>query len=343
MENNEVLLRREGNIAHITLNRPRALNALTYEMCAAILGALRGWANDPAIRLCVIDAVPGRAFCAGGDIRAIADKSRRRDGSAEAFFTTEYSLNAAIRHFPKPYIAVIDGIAMGGGVGVSVHGSHRVVSENVVFAMPETAIGLFPDVGTSYVLPRLPGQIGMYLALTGGRINAADMLYAGLATHFVPAARIGGIAPRLMQGEDPETVLAGLTADPGPSFLAAHREAIDRAFSAPSVEAILAALEAEGEWGRETTAVLGSRSPLSLKLTFQQMRLGKTLEFDDCLRAEYRLMTQLLDSHDFHEGVRAAVIDKDQRPYWLPESLAEVSDAEASGYFELRNVTALSL
>ncbi|HXJ01008.1 MAG TPA: enoyl-CoA hydratase/isomerase family protein [Micropepsaceae bacterium] len=343
MESNEVLLRNEGGVGHITLNRPQALNALTREMCAAMLEQLRAWREDPAIRLSVIDAIPGRAFCAGGDIRAICEMGKRGDGSAAAFFTTEYRLNAAIRHFSKPYIALIDGIAMGGGVGVSIHGSHRVVSENALFAMPETAIGLFPDVGTTYVLPRLPGEIGMYLALTGGRIKPADMIYAGIATHFVPSARIGDIAPRLIQGEPPDPVLTGLTADPGPSALAANRAAIDRAFAKPSVEAVIDALGAEGVWGQETAALLGTRSPTSLKLTYRQMRLGKTLDFDSCLRSEYRLMTQLLENHDLYEGVRAALIDKDQRPYWRPATLDAVNDADISRYFELRNVTELSL
>ena len=343
MKSNEILFRNEGGIGHITLNRPQALNALTQEMCVSMLGALRAWADDSTVRLCGIDAVPGRAFCAGGDIRAICEMGRRRDGSAAAFFTTEYRLNAAIRHFPKPYIALIDGIAMGGGVGVSIHGSHRVVSEKVIFAMPETAIGLFPDVGTTYVLSRLPGEIGMYLALTGGRILAADMIYAGLATHFVPSARIGDIAPRLIQGDAPDALLAGLTSDPGPSALGKHRGSIDRAFAAPSVEAILEALANEGEWGRETAALLGTRSPTSLKLTFRQMHLAKTLDFDSCLRAEYRLMTQLLENHDLYEGVRAALIDKDQHPHWQPASLTAVKDDDVSRYFELRNVTELSL
>jgi len=300
MKSNEILFRNEGGIGHITLNRPQALNALTQEMCASMLGALRAWADDSKVRLCAIDAVPGRAFCAGGDIRAICEMGKRRDGSAAAFFTTEYRLNAAIRHFPKPYIALIDGIAMGGGVGVSIHGSHRVVSEKVIFAMPETAIGLFPDV-------------------------------------------VGDIAPRLIQGDAPDALLAGLTSDPGPSALGKHRGSIDRAFAAPSVEAILEALANEGEWGRETAALLGTRSPTSLKLTFRQMHLAKTLDFDSCLRAEYRLMTQLLENHDLYEGVRAALIDKDQHPHWQPASLTAVKDDDVSRYFELRNVTELSL
>jgi enoyl-CoA hydratase len=343
MKTKEILIRREGGVGHVTLNRPKALNALTVEMCATILGALQDWADDPAIRVCVIDAVPGRAFCAGGDIRAIYEMGRRQDASAQTFFTVEYRLNATVKHFPKPYIALIDGIVMGGGVGVSVHGSHRVVSERVTWAMPETAIGLFPDVGTSHVLSRLPGKIGLNLALTGGRINSADMIYAGLATHFVHSQKISQILPRLVQGEMLDAVLTDLACDAGPSFLAQHRAPIDRAFAAPSVEAILVALEAEGEWGKETAALLRMRSPTSLKLTLREIRQAETMDFNACLRMEYRLMTRLLETPDFYEGVRAALIDKDQSPRWRPPILEAVSDTDIARYFTEPDVTELSL
>jgi enoyl-CoA hydratase len=342
MDSNEILLRREGGLGHITLNRPQALNALTHEMCASMLETLRSWADDPEVRVCVIDAVPGRAFCAGGDIRAIYEMGQRRDGSAQAFFTTEYRLNMAVKHFPKPYIALIGGIVMGGGVGVSIHGSHRVVSENALFAMPETAIGLFPDVGGTYALPRLPGEIGMYLALTGARLGPADMCYAGIATEFVPAAKLAQIPRRLVRGENLDRLLENLAGDPDPPPLAAHRAAIDRAFAAPSVEKIMEALKLEGEWGNETKALLATRSPTSLKLTFRAMREGLRLDFDSCMRMEYRLTMRALEGHDLYEGVRAAVIDKDQRPHWQPPSLEGVSDAEIARYFAGLDVTELS-
>jgi enoyl-CoA hydratase len=331
--NNDVILRREGALGHITLNRPSALNALTHEMCASMLNQLQDWARDAAILVVVIDAVPGRAFCAGGDIRAIYDLGKRHDGSAQAFFATEYRLNAAIKHFPKPYVALIDAIAMGGGVGVSVHGTHRVIGEDAIFAMPETAIGLYPDVGGSYFLPRLPGELGMYLALTGMRIGAADMLYAGIATHFVPAAQFAGIAPALARGESVDAILSRLAQDSGPAPLAGIRDAVDRAFAASSVQAILQALGREGEWGRETAALLGARSPTSLKLTFRAMREGKALDFDACMRMEYRITTRALEGHDLYEGVRAAVIDKDQKPRWQPASLEKVPEAAIAAYF----------
>ena len=324
---------REGPIRRITLNRPKALNALTHDMCAAMLAQLAAWANDPAVHAVVLDAAPGRAFCAGGDIRSIHDMGKRRDGGAQAFFATEYSLNTAVKHFPKPYISLIDGIVMGGGVGISIHGPYRVISENAVFAMPETAIGLFPDVGGTYALPRLSGKIGMYLALTGGRIGPSDMMYAGVATHFIRAEAYGAMADRLAAGEAPQSILDSLTANPGPAPLAEFRDSIDRAFAAPSVEAILDVLMVEGEWGQQTVAVLRRRSPTSLKLTFRAMREGRDLDFDSCMRMEYRLTMRALEGHDLYEGVRAAIIDKDQKPQWRPAAIEDVSDDAIDAYF----------
>ena len=333
MDKHDILLSREGALGHITLNRPKALNALTHEMCASILAQLHEWAREPALNAVVIDAVPGRAFCAGGDLRAIYETGRKNDGTAQAFFTTEYRMNAAVKHFPKPYVALIDGIAMGGGVGVSVHGSHRVVSENALFAMPETGIGLYPDVGGSYFLPRLPGELGMYLALTGARIGPADMVYAGIATHFIPSAKFAVIAPRLAHREAVDSVLESLKEGPGPAPLADHRAQIDRVFSAPSMEAVLERLGKEDAWGKETATLLAANSPTSLKLTFRQMREGRSLDFDSCMRMEYRLTNRALEGHDFYEGVRVTLFDKGKRPNWLPPTLDAVSDAAIARYF----------
>jgi enoyl-CoA hydratase/carnithine racemase len=329
----DVLLRREGALGHITLNRPKALNALTHEMCASILGQLQEWARDPGVKSVLIDAVPGRAFCAGGDLRAIYESGRKHDGTAQAFFTTEYRLNAAVKHFPKPYVALIDGIAMGGGVGVSVHGSHLVASENALFAMPETGIGLFPDVGGSYFLPRLPGELGMYIALTGARLAPSDMVYSGIATHFIPLAKFAGIAARLSEGEPANGVLDSLKEDSGPPPLAAHRATVDRVFAASSVEAVVTGLNEAGAWGRQTASLLAANSPTSLKLTFRQMREGGALDFDACMRMEYRLTSRVLEGHDFYEGVRVTLIDKGERPNWQPPTLDAVCDAAIARYF----------
>lgn len=333
MTNDDVLFRREGAIARITLNRPGALNTLTLAMVAAMLERLREWAADSAICAIIIDAVPGRAFCAGGDIRAIVDSAKAKDGLAAKFFTTEYRLNTAIKRCPKPYVALIDGYAFGGGLGVTVHGSHRVVAENAVLAMPETAIGFFPDVGASHFLPRLPGRIGLYLALTGVRLNAADSLYAGLATHFVPGARFKELSERLARGEAPDSILTNLTADPGPPPLSSHREAIDRAFAGDSFADILKRLMGEGEWGRKTAELLESRAPESLAVTFELMRRSAGLDLESCLRLEYRLALRLGEGHNFNTGVRAALIDRTAKPQWRPETLAGVKDEEIRAYF----------
>jgi enoyl-CoA hydratase len=329
-----LISQREGAVGRITLNRPKALNALTEEMCAAILGQLRRWATDPTRHAVVIDAVPGKAFCAGGDIRAIYDGGRKGDGSVMSFFRTEYRMNAAIRHFPRPYLALIDGITMGGGCGVSVHGTHRVASENAVFAMPETAIGLFPDIGATFFLNRLPGEIGMYLALTGMRIGVADAIYCGLATHFVPSRDQAALLSRLTAGETPDAILSELDAiPPGVGEIKTHRAAIDRAFSASSFEEVLARLEREGEWGRETASLLNTRSPTSLKVTFRQMREGAMLDFASCQRLEYRIMARMLEAPDFYEGVRATLIEKDRSPRWTPGRLDKVTDGDVERFF----------
>jgi len=334
----------EGAIGRITLNRPKALNALTEEMCAAILDRLRRWATDPAVRAVVIDAVPGKAFCAGGDIRAIYDAGRKGDGSVMSFFRTEYRMNAAIRHFPKPYLALIDGITMGGGCGVSMHGPHRIASENAVFAMPETAIGLFPDIGATFFLNRLPGGIGMYMALTGVRIGVADAIACGLATNSVPSHDQPVLLQRLTESEAPEAILSELGQIPlGVGDMETHRPAIDRAFSASSVEEVLARLEREGEWGRETASLLKTRSPTSLKVTFRQIREGATLDFASCQRLEYRIMTRMMDAPDFYEGVRAALIEKDQSPRWTPGGLDKVTDGDVECFFSPLDDTEFTL
>jgi enoyl-CoA hydratase len=250
-------------------------------------------------------------------------------------------MNRRIFHFPKPYIAAIDGITMGGGVGVSVHGTHRVATERTLFAMPETGIGLFPDVGGSHFLPRLPGALGLYLGLTGQRLQGADCLYCGIATHYLESARLPELERALEQADwsgDPEAaagaLLDTLASDPGPPPLAAHRAAIDRCFAQGSVEAIVAALDAEGgDWAEATRAHLLTRSPTSLKVAFRQLREGAAMDFDSAMIMEYRLAAACVAGHDFPEGIRAAVIDKDRRPAWQPAALADVSDALVDRHF----------
>jgi enoyl-CoA hydratase/carnithine racemase len=330
----DVLFEQRGAAGIITLNRPKALNALTRDMCLRMKAQLEDWAKDPNIKAAVIRGAGERAFCAGGDIRALYDSGKAGTPYALEFYRDEYRLDAAIKHFPKPYVALVHGIVMGGGVGVSVHGSHRIAAESAVFAMPETGIGLFPDVGGSYFLPRCPGQTGMYLALTGARLKTTDCLYAGVATHFVPQTKWETLLERLASGTAPDQALDGLADNVPDTFLETHRNAIDGIFALESVEAILAALDAEGtDWAGETATTLRSKSPTSLKVTFRQIREGAKLEFDDCMRMEYRMVNRIVAGHDFYEGVRAAIIDKDGAPKWQPADLAGVSESDVDAYF----------
>jgi enoyl-CoA hydratase len=337
----EILVELRGALARVTLNRPKALNALTPEMCRELDARLAAWVEDPAVAAVVVQGAGERAFCAGGDVVTIYRSARGDGKAAAAFFGAEYRMNWRIFHFPKPYIAVIDGITMGGGVGVSVHGSHRVATERTLFAMPETGIGLFPDVGSSYFLPRLPGALGLYLGLTGQRLRAADCLYCGVATHYLESARLPELERALGQADwsgDPKAVAGGLldalASDPGPPPLAAHRAAIDRCFAENSVEAILAALEAEGgDWAVATRAHLLTRSPTSLKVAFRQLREGAQMEFDSAMIMEYRLAVACVAGHDLLEGVRAAVIDKDRKPVWQPATLPEVGEDLVARHF----------
>jgi enoyl-CoA hydratase len=330
----DVLFERRGALGLITLNRPRALNALTRDMCIAMKAQLAEWAADDTVKTVLIRGTGDRAFCAGGDIRALYESGKAGTPYALDFYRDEYRLNAAVRHFPKPYVALLHGIVMGGGVGVSVHGSHRVADETVTFAMPETGIGLFPDVGGSYFLPRLPGELGMYLALTGERLKTADCVYAGVATHFVPAREREALVAALEEGTEPDFVLQSFAQTPGPAPIEQRREAIDATFAETSVEGILAGLDGEGsDWARGTAAVIRKKSPTSLKVTLRQIREGARLSFDDCMRMEYRMVNRIVAGHDFYEGVRAAIIDKDNAPKWHPASLGEVGEADVAAYF----------
>ena len=327
----EILFDVSDGLALVTLNRPAALNALTLGMIRAFHAKLDAWATDASVRLVAVRGAGEKGFCAGGDIRALYDG--RGTAITADFFREEYRLNHAIFHYPKPYVALMGGIAMGGGVGVSVHARHRVVCEATVFAMPETGIGLFTDVGGSYFLPRMPGKLGVYLALTGARLRAADCLYGGIADAFVPTGRHEELIAVSRSG-DIQPALRRFAGDAGAAPMAAHRATIDRCFAGGTVEAIVSALEREGtEWAAAALRVMAGKSPTSQKIALRQIRLGASLGFDDCMRMEYRLSQHLMAAHDFFEGVRAVVIDKDQAPRWRPARLEEVSDAAVEEYF----------
>ncbi len=352
MSESEVVFETRGPIGIITMTRPRALNALTLGMIDLMAPQLEAWAADSGIKAVVIQGEGEKAFCAGGDVRAVweAGRAAKADGSlvpgkpgqlTADFFRAEYKLNRQIFYYPKPYIALIDGITMGGGVGLSVHGSHRVAGGRTMIAMPETAIGLFPDVGGSYFLPRLPGAMGSFLALTGERVKAADACALGIATHFVPSERQEEIVASLAEADwdvaaaaTVDRVLAGLAGDPGTAELAARQPDIDPIFGRQSVEAIAAALQAcDNEFLAKRQSRFEGLSPTSLKLTLAQIQRGRQLDFDACMTMEYRLSQACLAGDDFYEGIRAVLVDKDHSPKWRPASLEQVDDAAIAAMF----------
>lgn len=333
-----VLVSTQGNLGVLTLNRPEALHALDGEMVKIMTEALLAWAHDPAIAGVMVDHAGPRGFCAGGDIRMLAESGAKDGQEARDFFYHEYRLNHLIAHYPKPYVAILDGVTMGGGVGISVHGPFRIGTERTLFAMPETGIGLFPDVGGGWFLPRLAGEIGMWLALTGTRLKAADCVAAGILTHFVPSELLDAAKAQVAGAMSTHTPLSALK-----SGLAALEEEagrlqhltpdtiaiINRCFNRGSVEAIMEALSAdESDWAKEQVRVLNQKSPQTLKVAFRQLRQGRAAtDFATHMAMEYRIGARVVRRHDFLEGVRAVIIDKDQAPNWQPAALAEVDDA----------------
>jgi enoyl-CoA hydratase len=350
-DSDDILFGREGGVATVTLNRPQALNAFTLAMYRGFAPMLREWAGNPEIHAVLIRGAGERAFCAGGDVRAIAEAGRGISGDpalTSDFFREEYELIRHIHRYPKPYLAIIDGITMGGGAGVSVNGAYRIATERTMLAMPETGIGLFPDVGATRFLNLAPGHIGRYLALTGVRLGPADALYCSFATHFVMRERVAGLVETLGQmawraGEERAQIaqtLGAFHSDPGEPPLAARRAAIDRCFAPDTVEAVLDALAREadsggtdGEWAAQTRAGLMTKSPTSLKITLRQLIVGQCHDIEAALALEYRLTQHFMQGHDFYEGVRAALIHKDQNPRWHPATLGEVTEAMVESYF----------
>lgn len=339
----EILLDRRGGLAILTISRPQALNALTLDNYRQFDAALSGWEADPAVHAVVVRGAGDRAFCSGGDVRAIYEAGRGIAGDPDlpaVFFREEYQLIRRIHRFSKPYIAIIDGITMGGGAGISVNGAYRVATERTVFAMPETGIGLFPDVGATRFLNRCPGHTGRYLGLTGSRLGAADALYCGFATHFMKREGIEALLAGLSDAHDVRISLDRFAADPARAQLAELQPAIDRCFAGDTVEKILEALAAEAsgggryaQWAQETRTALLTKSPTSLKITLRQLVLGRDFDLDAALALEYRLTQHVMEAHDFYEGVRAMLIDRDRRPQWRPATLAEVTDSIVDTHF----------
>jgi enoyl-CoA hydratase len=315
---------KRGRLGLLTLDRPQALNALTHGMVTAIAAQLTDWAEGDAIG-CVAIRGAGRAFCAGGDIRAVQQAVLAGSDEGAALLHDEYHMNALIASYPKPTVALLHGITMGGGAGLSVHGRARLADASLAFAMPETGIGFIPDVGSSYFLSRCPDEIGMYLGLTAERIGLADALDAGLVTHAAAAENFAAVLDRLAAGEGLDQAVAAYVRREKPGTLAPHRRRIATIFSAGSVEGVLERLDRDGsDFARQTAQVIRTRSPTSLKLVFRQLREARHLDLKQCLAMEYRIALRLIAAHDFREGVRAALVDKDRNPKWQPSSLAGV-------------------
>lgn len=329
----DIRFEKVGHVGQVRLCRPKALNALTHGMVKALWRALEAWEDDSEVAAVVVRG-EGRAFCAGGDVRAVYD---RRAEPFVDFFADEYRLNARIESYPKPYVALVDGIVMGGGVGISCHGSHRVFSENAVLAMPEVGIGFFPDVGGSHILPGLPSRFGFYLGLTGNRIRRGDALWCGVATHAVEAEKLDRLAARIAETGDVEGALAQVAAPVAREASEEDIAAIARHFSAGSVEEIMAGLHEavpDSAFAAATHAAMLAKSPTSLLVTFRQLTLGKGLGMADCMRMEFRIVNRMLRGHDFYEGVRAALVDRSRPPAWQPATLAEVDPADIDAYFQ---------
>ena len=327
-----------GNLGHITLNRPKALNALTYAMCEEITRLLVQWENDPKIGAVLIDGAGERAFCAGGDVILLHDSGKAGDSRAEAFWRIEYALNELIHRYSKPYITLIDGFVMGGGVGLSVHGRLRVAGDDTLFAMPETGIGYFPDVGGTYFLPRLGIDIGQWLGLTGARLGAAQTCAIGVANAYVPSAQHGALIEALgranLDGSDAavanvmiDFVKAPPKDDPIPPSV--------QAFGASSVPAILLALDEDGsEWAMKQAKNIRRKSPLAMRVTYEAIKRGADMNFKAAMTQELDLSLNFLKTQDFYEGIRAQLIDKDRNPKWSHDSVDKVTAAQVSRVFK---------
>ena len=332
----DVLISTEGGVGRLRLNRPKAIHALSHAMCAAMSEALLAWRNDPAIRLVMIDHAEGRGFCAGGDIRMLAESGAGDGAAARAFFHAEYRLNHLLFTYPKPVIAFMDGITMGGGVGISQPAKYRIATERTKYAMPESGIGLFPDVGGGWYLSRLPGRTGQFLALTGARIDGADCVALGLATHYVPSEGLEALKAALLAAPQDIDSIVAAAAQPAPAArIVEDRERIDRLFASDSYEQVLAALEADGgEWARKELATLATKSPQTCKVSLRLLDQGRGhVDFAEEMKVEYRIAARLCQSADFIEGVRALIVDKDNAPQWNPASAEGVTEDRLDGIF----------
>ena len=331
----EVWVERRGCAAFLTLNRPQALNALTLGMVRDIAAALDEFERDAGIERIVVTGAGERAFCAGGDIRWLYERGLAGDHDAQlAFWREEYTLNARIKRYPKPYVALIDGIVMGGGVGLSIHGSHRVVTEKAVFAMPEVGIGFFPDVGATWALRRLPHQIGVAMATTGLRAGGADMAALGLATAYADRSALPALTAALERPGDTGAIIGGFSSSAPAAPLMAEAATIEAAFAVPDIDRISAGLSAaDTDFARKLLDMLWTKSPTSLAIALRQMQLGASLLFEDVMRLDFRIVSRICRGHDFYEGVRATIVDKDNQPVWRPAAGERPDPGAIEAYF----------
>lgn len=332
----DLIARVDGGAGRLSLNRAAALHALTLDMCHDMTTALTAWAINDAVELVIIDHAEGRGFCAGGDIRVLANSAAADGVVARRFFHDEYQLDHRLFTYAKPAVFFMDGVTMGGGVGISQPARYRVATENTRCAMPETGIGLFPDVGGGWYLSRLPGRDGVFLGLTGARMSGADCLALGLATHYLPALSLKDVKAELAADpHDVEAILARWSAPPPAAKLVELHAEIDRLFAADTLEAILATLDADGgAWAAEQAAILRTKSPLSCKVALRQLTLASAMtDFAEVMRMEYRIARRLLAGRDFAEGVRAVIVEKDNAPRWTPPTPEDVTNALTDDIF----------
>lgn len=331
----EVICRKRGAIGHITLNRPQALNALTTGMVRGIAAALDAWETDADVRCVVVEGAGEKAFCAGGDIRLLWEQGTAGDHKAQLdFWREEYILNVRIKLYPKPYVAIVDGIVMGGGVGVSEHGSHKIAGDGFLYAMPEVGIGFFPDVGATYFLPRLEGRAGTYLALTGARAKAGDAVALGLADAHVARDKIPSLVAALEAGEDVDAAIARLSSAAAPGPIVENRSAIDACFAGAGVADILARLDADGSpFAQDAAKTMRTKSPTSMAIALRQMQVGGAMTMAEAMRTEFRIVSRICRGKDFYEGVRATIVDKDGKPAWSPAQVADVTSSAVDAYF----------
>ncbi len=337
MKAQEVIIGSDGGCGRITLNRPKAINALNFDMCRTITAALQSWEFDPEIAAIVIDHSDGRGFCAGGDLRALYENLRAGGSEVLDFFRTEYRLNHLLFTLAKPSVCFMDGIVMGGGAGIAMPCRYRVATESTVFAMPETGIGFFPDVGAGWFLSRLPDRIGQWLALAGAKLDGADCLRLGLATHYLPRDELASVKARIQKTPDEiEVILSDATVSPPPARIDELHTDIDRLFAADRIEDIFTVLNADpSPWAKEQLTEIRKKSPRSCKVALRALaECGKLTQFSEIMQLEYRVSSRLARKPDFSEGVRAFVIDKDNSPTWSPSRFEDVSDDEIDAIFE---------